>query len=228
MDFINNKTDNSVGTSQLEPRVAKLELGMERLTEDVRDLAQVVRTQGSQMEQDIQKLIVAVTQASGPRKTDWSTIIAGIMLIFAIGSAVFWPLNKALQDTQTQLNIVTSRIDDHQKLDMHPVGDAIAKRLELQLTEHIKSDEVKLSNHLSDAREMHRVITESFQKDLSYQKQLFDNQLKFMQVKYDTWMEKITGCVEKLQDRNLQIEQENRNELNRWRQKAMKLDSNTN
>lgn len=99
----------------LEPRVAKLEVGMERLTDDVRNLAVVVREQGSQMEGEIQKLVVAVTQASGPRKTDWSTIFAGIMLVLAIGSAVFWPLNQQVTDNKIQLDRVENRLIEADK-----------------------------------------------------------------------------------------------------------------
>src|SRR5512137_1127620 len=120
-----DKRETPASIPYLEPRVAKLELGMERLTDDVRDLAQVVRSQGTQMEQEIQKLVVAVTQASGPKKTDWSTIIAGLGLILAIGTAVFWPLNQQVQDLKTQQAANHESMVEHQKLDNHPVGAAL-------------------------------------------------------------------------------------------------------
>lgn len=123
-------TDSTEKSPTLEPRVAKLEVGLDRLTEDVRDLAGVVRSQGSRMEGEIQKLVVAVTQASGPRKTDWPTIISAIMLMMAIGSAVFWPLNQTAQNNKTDLEHLTRDFERHQQLDNHPVGAAIVDRIE--------------------------------------------------------------------------------------------------
>lgn len=97
----------------LEPRVAKLEVGLDRLTEDVRSLASIVREQGTQVEGEIQKLVVAVTQASGPRKTDWSVIISAVLLVMAIGSAVFWPLNQITQDNKIAIQEQRQLSDTH-------------------------------------------------------------------------------------------------------------------
>lgn len=91
----------------LEPRVAKLEVGLDRLMEDVRSLASIVRDQGANVEKQLNGLTIAVTQAAGPRKTDWSNIIAGIMLIMAIGSAAFWPLNQSQHNNRNAIEAVS-------------------------------------------------------------------------------------------------------------------------
>jgi GNAT superfamily N-acetyltransferase len=103
---------------------------MERLTDDVRTLASVVRTQGSNMEGEIQKLVVAVTQASGPRKTDWSTIIAAVMLIMAIGSAVFWPLNQSTQENKERIEAYHQDFQEHKSQDSQGITAALIQRLE--------------------------------------------------------------------------------------------------
>ncbi len=131
-------------TSKLEPRVAKLELGLDRLTDDVRDLAGVVRKQGANMEQEIQKLVVAVTQASGPRKTDWSTIIAAVMMVMAIGAAVLVPLNQISQDNKREIEKVQTIISDHMKQDGHPVSITSIQRLEDQIKMHNDNDDRKM------------------------------------------------------------------------------------
>ena len=137
----NNASIQSSASHSLEPRVARLETGLDILTRDVTNLAGIVREQGSNIEHEIQKLAVGVTQAAAPRKTDWQTILSGLMLIMAIGSAVFWPLNQTAQNNKTDIESVAADFKEHQKLNLHPVGSALLSRLEGQLISHIKDDE---------------------------------------------------------------------------------------
>jgi hypothetical protein len=95
MDKKHTRPDDVV---PLEPRVTKLEVGLDRLTSDVKDLAGIVRSQGVAVEGEIQKLVVAVTEASAPRKTDWPTLISLAFLILALGGAVFYPLNATVSE----------------------------------------------------------------------------------------------------------------------------------
>lgn len=127
----NNKTEH------LEPRVAKLETGLDILTRDVASLAQVVRDQGNSIERQIRDLAVGVTQAAAPRRTDWQTLIAFAMLIMAIGSAVFWPLNQTAQNNKTEIKALEQQYDAHAQLQLHPVGQALLGRVEQQLNDHI-------------------------------------------------------------------------------------------
>lgn len=136
-------------SNYLEPRVAKLETGLEILTRDVATLATVTRDQGKNLEHEIQRLTVAVTQAAGPRKTDWQTILSAIMLIMAIGSAVFWPLNQTAQNNKDETAMLAAKFEEHQKLNLHPVGQALVQRVEEQVRIHV-SDNNRQLKELAD------------------------------------------------------------------------------
>jgi hypothetical protein len=132
-----NKTTSSSssgGDTYLEPRVAKLETGLDILTRDVTTLAQVVREQSKNIEREIQSLAVAVSQASGPRKTDWSTVISAIFLIMAIGSAVFWPLNQTVRNTHDGLEKVQAQISEHMAQPSHPVSQVLVDQIKERVT----------------------------------------------------------------------------------------------
>lgn len=198
--------------AHLEPRVAKLEMGMQRLTDDVRDLAHVVRAQGTQMEQEIQKLVVSVTQAAGPRKTEWSTIIAAIMLMLAIGSAVFWPLNQMTQDNKIRIEAYHQSMVEHQKLDLHPVGAALMQRLEEQYKLHTESD-----NKVHSDLRMY-----SHEENAAFQKYI-DEKITINTKVQDAINERIYSMISKLEDHNARLTEKDMAELMQWRQKAMGL-----
>jgi hypothetical protein len=154
-----NNTNNQIDIN-LEPRVAKLEVGLDRLTEDVRSLASIVRDQGATVEKQLSELTVAVTQAAGPRKTDWSTIISAILLIMTIGSAVFFPLNQLVQENKIAVENLSEFVHQHEKLDIHPVGNAILNRMERELENIILKQEKRNEddvNRLKDELQMWRL-----------------------------------------------------------------------
>lgn len=122
--------------SHLEPRVAKLEAGLDILTKNVTDLTVAVRDNSNNLENKLERLTIAVTEAQAPKKTDWSTIFAGAMFFLAIGSAVFWPLNQTTIDTKNKLEQSLELLADHQKQDQHPVGEAVVSRLEANFEKH--------------------------------------------------------------------------------------------
>lgn len=145
--------DNKVVRSEdshLEPRVARLETGLEMLTRDVAGLSQVVRDQGSNIEKQIRDLAVGITQAAAPRKTDWQTLIALVMLIMAIGSAVYWPLSQTSGENKIAIQEAERTMHEHSALQLHPVGQALLMRLEGKLDSHIQVNERdnKLQNDL--------------------------------------------------------------------------------
>ena len=139
-----NNMPNNKPEVYLEPRVAKLEVGLDRLTDDVRNLALVVREQGTQMEGEIQKLVVAVTQAAGPRATNWGNIIAAVGVALAVGSAIFYPLNQTTQENKIAIERYHTSMVEHQKLDMHPVGqtriDALVKDVDITKADLVRRD----------------------------------------------------------------------------------------
>lgn len=128
---------NYVSSEYLEPRVAKVETGLDMLARDVAGLAQVVREQGVNIERQIKELAIGVTQAAAPRKTDWQTLIALVMLIMAIGSAVFWPLNQTANDNKQAVQRIEQQFHDHSQLQLHPVGQALLSRVENEVHDHI-------------------------------------------------------------------------------------------
>lgn len=220
-----SSTNGQSERGHLEPRVAKLELGMERLTTDVQNLANIVREQGSQMEGEIQKLIVAVTQASGPRKTDWSTIIAGLALILALGSAAFWPLNQTAQENKAGLVRMEEMIDSHVKVANHPVGEALVERLEEQLKLVKENHEKDMTLHGIEARDMHDTLRTHFHEELDLVTKTYELQLKALAEKTSQHDERLYGRVVKLEDKNLMDTERDKDELQSWRQKAMGLNS---
>jgi hypothetical protein len=119
--------------AQLEPRVAKLETGLDILTQNVQNLTTAVRENSIAMEDKLERITIAVTQAQAPRKTDWSIVISGIFLIMAIGSAVFWPLNQTSQNNKTEMEKMEQKFEQHQSLTLHPVGAAKVEALEISL-----------------------------------------------------------------------------------------------
>lgn len=106
----------------LEPRVAKLEGTMDAIATNLRDLTGLVREQGQQM----QALVVAVTTATGPHKTDYGVAISAVFLVITIGSLVLYPMGK-------ELNVAVADLREHQRLTLHPVGESRINALEVLL-----------------------------------------------------------------------------------------------
>lgn len=121
----------------LEPRVAKVETAIEAITRDinalvsnVRDLTSAVRTQGDQTDAQIRNLLVSVTAAAGPRKTDWALLIGAIGLILAIGAAAFSPMLLRINDLYTKQDKTEERMREHELLRLHPVGESRLNAIE--------------------------------------------------------------------------------------------------
>jgi hypothetical protein len=150
--------DMSIENSNLEPKVAKLESDIAAVTRDlgsltltVRDLSNVVRVQGDRTAQQIEQLLVSVTNASAPKKTDWQALMAAAALILAIGTAALSPMYLRVNDIQQKSESVATELREHQKLAMHPVGAArveIIDRTSIQTAlenkEAIKALDLKL------------------------------------------------------------------------------------
>jgi hypothetical protein len=139
----------------LEPRVAKLEVGLDRLTEDVRSLAGIVRDQGSNVEKQLQALTIAVTEAQAPKKTDWSVIISAGLLVLALGSAVFWPLNQTGQNNKDAIEHLTAKFEQHEAQVMPPVVQALIEHLELRV-EALEQQNIRENERNADELQMMR------------------------------------------------------------------------
>lgn len=223
-------------STPLEPRVAKLEVGLDRLTNDVQSLAVIVREQGRQTEGEIQKLVVAVTQASGPRKTDWSVIISAVLLVMAIGSAVFWPLNQTSQENKSEVAKLQQYFDDHSKLELHPVGSMLVKRIESQMDDHVKQNE-RIIDTLNKKIETDFDVVAKNQKDnttllnsqfefaLSQKELLLKSEIKNLNDRLDFYIERLFNEISKQEDFTNKQKNKEYEELIKWRQKAMGLSS---
>ena len=216
-------SDNAPNDPRLEPRVAKLEVGLDRLTEDVRSLAGIVRDQGSNVEKQLQALTIAVTEAQAPKKTDWSVIISAVLLVLALGSAVFWPLNQTAQVNKQAIDNLQVKFEAHQQLDSHPVGAALMLRLEEQLKTHVESNNKEMSDHIAQAQRDHDAIRKEFVSELDSHVKLFDSELKGLTDSTALYLDKLNSHIVRLEEQNAMISSKEHDELMQWRQKAMGL-----
>jgi septal ring factor EnvC (AmiA/AmiB activator) len=132
-------------THALEPRLATVEAQISTVTgqirelaDDVRDLSSTLRDQGVRVEGEIQKLLVGLTAAAAPKRTDWQALMTGVGLILAIGTAALSPLYLRMGDLQEAdrenkkvMVGVAKDLVQHTKLKLHPVGETRIDTLEL-------------------------------------------------------------------------------------------------
>ena len=207
----NNNDETTVKPSQpLEPRVAALEVGLDRLTADVKDLAAVVRVQGQTVEQEIQKLVVAVTQAQAPRRTDWGTVILGCMFILSLGAAVLVPLNNSMQDNKSNVQALEQKFDSHAALSLHPEGQII-----------VRSIQKDLDDKWATYKEQHKDLDTKIQRETQLMTDLITVQLKAlderMQKEFqvlNTAMDLRVGHIEKYMEHQ---DFSDMDELRKWR-----------
>lgn len=217
--------ENNIPDPRLEPRVAKLEVGLDRLTEDVRSLAGIVRDQGSNVEKQLQALTIAVTEAQAPKKTDWSVIISAGLLVLAIGSAVFWPLNQTSQLNKQSIDNLQLKFEAHQQLDSHPVGAALMLRLEEQLKSHVESNAKEMGDHIAQAQRDHDSMKKEFQIEMDSHVKLFQSELEGVRNATQLSLNKLDTRIVTLENKNDINYLKDRDELMMWRQKAMGLNS---
>jgi cytochrome c biogenesis factor len=140
--------------------VAKLETALEILTRDVTSLAGMVREQSRNIEGEIQRLAVAITEANAPKKTEWTMLIHLGMLIIAIGSAIFWPLNQTALNNKEEIHELRQVVEAHVLSEGHPVTISRLNKVESNNDERNKADMEELREirkrvmvmHLSDVK----------------------------------------------------------------------------
>lgn len=185
----------TMSDTHLEPRVAKLETGLEMLTRDVASLAQITRDQGNSIERQIKDLAIGVTQAAAPRKTDWQTLIALVMLIMALGSAVFWPIHQQISNLDEQLKI------------------------------HVVNNQRELTSHISDDIKEAEAIRLHYHEELDFQKQLLESEIKGLRDKMELYTDKLYSRVVSLEQTRIDLANKDQDELRQWHNKAMGLSS---
>ena len=218
--YMNNKLEtenmNKYDPSYLEPRVVKLEAGLDILTKNVTDLTTAVRENAISLDNKLERLTVAVTEAAAPKKTDWSTIIAAVMMIMAVGAAVLIPLNNTAQENRAEILRLHSTMVEHTKLDMHPVGLALVQRMEENQKMHITEDEKSLLE-----------MRVHFHEEMDAELKTIRLVVEANQQKNDLHNDRVYGRVVKLEDQNRLDSEREKDELQMWRQRAMGLNNNT-
>ena len=195
---------------KLEPRVARLETGLECLTKAVNDIATSMRENYNSTNQKIDSLAIAVTNAAAPKKTDWGLFISGIGLILALGAAVLIPLNSATKDNKELINQYHESMVEHQKLPLHPVGQAriddMEKAVDLTRVELVSRNSA-LDTKIQRETQLMTDLVSSKLSDL-------DQRIQKEFIGINTALDLRVGKVEKL------VEHENfadADELRRWR-----------
>lgn len=150
-DTISHKTD-------LEPRVAKLETGLEILTRDVTNLASIIREQSHSIEGEIQRLSVAVTQAGAPKKTEWPTLIAAGMLFIAVGSAVFAPLNQQANINKAEITTLRSALQEHTQAEGHLPVIRHVQQIDTRLNKVEANDSERNNADSRELRELRGIL----------------------------------------------------------------------
>lgn len=212
--------ERPMNQTQLEPRVAKLETGLEMLTKDVASLAQITRDQGNNIETQIRDLAVSVTQAAAPRRTDWQTMISLGLLILAIGSAVFWPLNQTAQNNKDDVKQLTTLMREHSALDNHPVGAALLGRLEEQLKTHVVNNDREMSQHReSDDREF-KALDQKLQQEYQLANKTLEQKQEWLEKEINMVNDKMCKRVTEIESRFERQDTMDLQELREWRKKA--------
>jgi phage host-nuclease inhibitor protein Gam len=206
--------------THLEPRVAKLETGLEMLTRDLASLAQITREQGSNIETQIRDLTVAVTQAAAPRKTDWQSIFAALMLVMAIGSAVFWPLNQLGHQNQEAVKAVQTELIEHRALRMHPVGETRVDNMELRFTELSQNNKSAIDALDKKLQRETELLVSEIRTQVGSLTQRYDNEIQNLG---DRLIGRLNGYDQNILEQN----RKDLEELRMWRLKGMGLCSPT-
>lgn len=149
-------TSHDLHRHDLEPRVARVEAALESvtaninaLTNDVRSLGDVMREQGAGVERQLQALSVGIAEANAPRRTDWGTLIAAGALVLALGSAVLMPIYSSMGEMSAKLATLSTTLDRHRMLKLHPVGEARIDALEQGLRTR-SADNLKQIDRLAE------------------------------------------------------------------------------
>lgn len=244
-DFIENKRMPTINELHLEPRVARLETWAETLTKNVNELAQTMKEYSVDTNKKLDTLMVSVTQAQAPKKTDWSLFMSIAFFILALGSAVFWPLNKTSQDNKVALETMVNKFDTHQQLELHPVGKALLGRVENQMAEHVDLNNKTMADHQARDREEFVDMDKKLQTEYQLMNSKLETQVNALEAriqmeiklrdeisksretayetKQDLVNERIYARVVKLEELEKDRINKELDELRQWRQKASGL-----
>jgi predicted transcriptional regulator len=209
----------------------------------VRDLAGVVKAQGDQImaqnnrvENQIQSLTVAVTNANAPRKTDWNLLISLGFLILAFSGILFLPLNQTTQATKDSLHELTTEFHSHQNLELHPVGKAMLARLQGQLDASVTAinHDNEVQNQVWEKRFMmhddmdrneFKSLDEKLQKEFALTTETIKQKQAELEKELGMVNDKMCNRVTAIEGRMRFQDESDFTELRQWRNKANGLSS---
>jgi hypothetical protein len=214
--------------SQLEPRVVRLETGLDILTKNVNDIAISMRENAMNLDNKMGELTIAITTAQAPKKTDWSLFVSIGFFIMALASAVFWPLNQQTQNNKETIAQTHNSMVEHIKLDMHPVGLALVNRLEMQIKEHVSTNERELKTHVDrDILEADET-RKHFHEELGFVQSLIEAkvamvgvELKGIQSKNELYFDMLAGKLLNLEGIRTKMNDREYEELMLWKQRLI-------
>ena len=164
----------------------------------------------------IDNLIVAVTQAQAPKKTDWSVLLTLGFFILALGSAVFYPLNKTAQDNQQEIKDLRASFAEHSRLTLHPVGQFKVEALERIIAIQESVMESKITN-----------LDNKLQKETILALAVNDNKIAGLDVRiqreFNIKNERTDARLFKLEEADKFNMQQDLLELRQWRAKVSGL-----
>jgi len=213
--------------AHLEPRVARLEVGLETLTKNVSDLTITIRDNNLEVSRQLAALQVSVTTAAGPKRTDWGVILTAIGLTLAIGAAVFVPINNSTKDNKDAILKVQDMMADHMKLTLHPVGSALVQRLEEQIATHTLLNDRVMKEHVERDTQEFNALDKKLQLEYGLMNSKLETQLNALDIR----IQKEFGITQLRNDaRLIKLEAADnyqsdldQQELRQWRSKASGL-----
>jgi hypothetical protein len=234
--FMDEKYVPDITELHLEPRVARLETGLETLTRNVSEMAVSMRENSNDTNRKIDALIVSVTQAQAPKKTDWSLFVSIAFLIMALASAVFWPLSQQTQNNKEDLKALHTSYVDHTRLDMHPVGQARVNALvksadetRMELTKRDADLDTKIQKETALMLDLVNAklaaLDNRLQSEMNLKNEIFNVQIRAQYEKQDLVNDRMYARVLKLEAVNSEEYSKNMDELRAWRSKANGLSS---
>jgi hypothetical protein len=212
----------SEGTT-IEAKVAQLETGqeslsrsLESLTRDVHELTGVVR-----------QLASDVVKAGAPRQPNYIGIVGVAVsvgaLVLALGGAVLIPLNNSVVEIKNtlrdemlqchkQMDSIAGDIHEHEKLTLHPTGQAIVSKMGSDLI----ALDVKLQKETELAataiKNETRLSAEALKSEISGLDQRLQTEIKLYEARDAARLDKL----ETFQQRRVQMEE---NELSLRKQR---------
>jgi uncharacterized coiled-coil protein SlyX len=196
--------------TSLEPRVARLEEGMTQLAKTVNDLAITMRDNNAEVGKKLDSLNVAVTNAQAPKRTDWGTLILGLMLILSLGAAVLVPINNNASDNKASIQLVDQKFEAHQALAGHPLN-----------TQKIEGLQKDLEDKWTTYKEQHKDLDTKIQRETQLMTDLVTAQMNALDLRVqkefqalNTAMDLRVGKMEKYMEHQ---DFSDMDELRRWR-----------